>query len=1317
MQNSENTSDYQPESAHSQILDSYITTIEDSFRENCSQLKLINYGTGSGKTHQLFQAIYKTIESHPNTKIIGIYVAPLREHLCVPSSIINQYTDTGIPVYKLNSLEMKTTDEYIKLYKKCIYAIVENQKFWQLISKYNTNEKILENKQNLNKVKGVINRIEYFTRVDFGDEELNKSEITKARRELNKLFESFLEFLIKSQLAQETWPIECLRLMEIFFPLHLLQEKSGILMLTYDKFETSIPYFIHNGEKWVKKDDKLDKYIIQQTNNSKKFILALDEQEDGYQIMLYKKIDIISPDQLAINNALSSINREFSLLFSTHNNENREFLNFLDKNKGALRELQEYFDKNKDIDPKLQKFAPTYQRLILEEGNSINFLEQVVTIKKGLDKSMDEIVGILDNYEQENPIVLTFEMLARVLSKFENNRSLLIPQQLYNQISNELMSIFSYNNLYIYNIEPLKRLFLNRPSGGHVHIIEETIADNTSVAELIYAILVVRLQIKSIKDFLANVLDAEDSQSRSLDIWSKQIAKVQKASEENSSPNQLLKYLNRTYVYESYKSIINIKEISRYQNPKNNLIAQELREVSIGSTAILTSPEFKINSILNNNSNVIFLISATGGIFGDLSTSYDMRYLEDNLRNEYGKSSFRAMVEEEILLCEKIRIQRNTKRQITVDFFKESLSSFPNKKTQEVAERFENKILKDFINDCKNDRAWFSLYKIQELKSFIRFLFYLFEDESIQETIAFTQTLSWIKKLMMFWEKLHYADFLIEKSSDHPSIYYVNLNHQKYKSNVRIKIILYEASFNKHYLDQTTQKTYLDELVEEEGQKVFFISAYQSASKGLNPIIKNRNGEEKDFDSLVLLMDSYYTVMKPSLKKSQESEKATTLYHFALMKSIVNLGDSNLEIKDFNKYLNQPEAGAFREQQHQILLGKGILQVIGRSERRDFPTQVVKIFINEETRKNLVNFYRYLEQEEPDEVRKFSVNNYKVYLSVQQEEKKRAIKDYDNHVYDETDASLNFQNFREKMLNEIENFHQNQKAFAITKMWNALRDHIVFKDPGKYLKKLRELKLFPDDFIDSLFYHNTEQTEFTPYLAFVEEEGEHFQIISDSINGEKIYPYQKRLYPEYLKTNTQGYDLEGNEIALTEPSTNLIYRLYNELIPQPEIFNTYIPRPHFFYDVLYPSLTENFAERWIKDVLFKGKDWKIIKSIYGFEAFIDFNKYHKLYERFDLYYIKDNTLFCIDVKAWSQASGNRLSQKTLEKAQNKLDAIVSDYPEFKAVKGLLLNLQAKQEKNHQHSPNLFSGNLIYLDRYNIPVESDILKNFLFQKEK
>ncbi|ERT09079.1 hypothetical protein M595_0848 [Lyngbya aestuarii BL J] len=1303
-----------------QILNSYLNIIEKSFQENHSQFKLINYGTGSGKTHQLFEAMCQTIEKYPYIQTIGIYVAPLREHLSVPSQVKDKYQN--IPVYTINSLEMKTTDKYILLYKKWIPLILKNTKLWKQASLASFKDKVEEHKQKLKTAKGVINRLDYIKTIGLGDEEYNKSEITRAKRELNNALESFLEFYIKCELEKDNLSNECSELIKIFFPLYLLRDKSGILLLTYDKFETKIPYFIHNGKKWVKRNEHLDKYVVQNTNSSRKFILAFDEQEDGYQIMLKKKIDIISPEDMAINNALSSIYREFGLIFFNRNNSNRELLNFLDRNPGAFDEFQEHLEKGKILDPELQQYLSTYQKITFEEGSSIKFLQSLISISKGIEESLADIVAIFNNYDQETPIDFNFEMISRVLAKFENTRSLLIPQRLYNQIGNDLMNIFCYNNLYIYNIKALQKLYLSKASGGHVRIMEKTVSDKTSVAELIYVILAMRSQIGKTKKILANVLDADDSQSHALDIWSKQISKVQKADEENAtqSDRQKHQYLDRQYVYESNKPIINIKEISRYQNSKNNLIDSALLEVSIGSTAILTSPEYKMKSMLVNNANVIFSISATGGIYGDLTTSYDMSYMEDKLRRESGQSSFQAMSELEVDLCEEIRNYRQQHRHTTVGFFGKDWESFPNDQTKEVAERFESQILKDFIRSSQEEQnvSYLGDYKKQELCKFTRFLFYLFEDDDVQETIAFTQSLRWIKKLIEYCLAVNSSNFIFEKSSEHPSIYYVKVQHKKYSSEIRVKLILYRASFNKDYYDKDSNRTYLDELVEKEEEKIFFISAYQSASKGLNPIVKTQKGREKDFDSLVLLMDSYYTAVKSPSRKSKddEADKNTTLYHFALMKNIVNLSESNIEIKDFNEYLSKPEAAQFRAQQHQILLGKAIVQAIGRSERRYFDPQVIKIFINEETRKNLVIFYNYLQKQEPNEIDKLSVNNYEVYSRVLVEAQKRAIKNYEDHIYDEIDADLAFQKFRKTMLEEIELFHECKSNFDINKVWDRLRDPIVFKNPSEYLENLQKLELLPNEFIDSLFYIKSEDSEFTPYLASVEEEGKQFQIISDSIHGERIYPYQQRLYPEHLKANSQGYDLEGNKISINV-STNSIYQLYNKLIPQPDIFDSYIPRYCFFYDILYPSLTESFVERWIKDIIFQGKDWKTIKAYYGFEQLLDFKKYPQLYERFDLYYICNKVLFCIDVKAWSRASGNRLSKLAVNKSKEKLKTIAGYYPdpEFKAVKGLLLNLHASQEKIHQHDATLCSGNLIYFNFQNCPVESAILRNFLFQK--
>lgn len=1298
------------------IINSYSQTIEDSFKENRSQIKLINFGTGSGKTHALFQSMYETIKKYPTIQIIGVYVAPLREHLKIPVSLKESNPD--ISVYTINSLEMKTMVEFLDLYKKWIPSILKNKKVWCIdpkkypIEKIQENkDNIQENKDNLSKVRSVINRMEILNKIDFGDEKFSQYQLQIAKQDLDKLIGQFLEFLIKSQPDENSWIDECLKLVEIFYPLYLLRKKSGILMLTCDKFNTAVPYFKFNGETWVKKNLHLHEYVALHTSNTTKFILAFDEQEDSYQKMLNKMIDIISPQTLAINNALSSINREFSILFSNKSEENRKLLKFLDKNPSAYYEFEEYLEKNQTIDQKWIELAKIYQRLTFDEGNSPNFLKNMVKINQGFEKSLEEIASVFEVFESQKnkPITFDFEILHKVLSKFENNRTLLIPYDIYEKIGDDLMNIFSFNDLYIYNIEPLKKLFLTKRFSGHVCVTEQKTQKSTSLAELVYVIFAVRLQIKTIKKFLNNVLNAEDSQSRSLEIWSKH-SKIQKMSQEDLM--QKSNYLDRSYVYDSYKSITNIMEISRYQNPENNLISHELREVSIGSTSIRTSPEKTINTMVTG-SNVIFLISATGGILGDLSTSFDMSYLEDSLRDKKsGLSSFKTMTEQEIRLCEEIRNYRQSKRKITVDFFNEELKSYPNVKTQKVVERFDKLVLKCFIDSQTSDIGWFSIYKIQELKGFIRFLFYLFEDDSIQETFAFTQSLRWIKNLIRYCEFKKDRNYHFEQSQEHPAIYYVQVNHQRYKSNLRIKLILFDAKFNEHYTDKTVKRTYSDELHEKEGQKLFLISAYASASKGFNPIVTTKDGDEKDFDSLVLLMDSYYTKMRASKSKKEkekehEQDSGETFYHFALMKNLVS--GNPIEIKDFTKYLQKHEAKEFRQNQHQLLLGKGILQAIGRIERRDFSKQITKIFINEETRKNLVIFHKYLENEELDEVHKLSINNYEVYLRVKEEEKKHIISDYDDHVYDEIEAFLAFHQFRQTMLAEIENFHHSKNTFAITTAWDALRDSIAFKNPKDYLMKLKKTGLFPGDFIESLFYETTEQA-FTPYLASEDEDGEKFHIISDSINGKRIYPYYGRLYPEYLKTFDVEFDSEW--VVTPHHSTERICRLYRQLIPQPEIFKNYIPRPNFFYDVLYPSLTENFVEGWIKEVIFSGKE-----RSYGFEQLVDFKRYHKLYEKFDLYYLKGDELFCIDVKAWSMASGYRLSKETVQKTQDKLEAIISDYSDFSQVKGLLLNLHAAKEKNHKHSKNLFSGNLIFSDHQHFPVESSILKNFLFSKEK
>src|SRR5215216_1985990 len=184
------------ENPRSKIIDSYLTPINDSFQRKCAQIKLVNYGTGSGKTHQLFQAIYETIRNYRDLQIIGVYVAPLREHLQVPPEVREPYRE--IPTYKLHSLEMKTTDELLSNYKKWVPAILKNKDIWRKKDKKYSSEEIQENKNVLARVIGTINQIEYLKKANFGNKETNDKLLQDAIRHFDKLMEGFLEFFIKS---------------------------------------------------------------------------------------------------------------------------------------------------------------------------------------------------------------------------------------------------------------------------------------------------------------------------------------------------------------------------------------------------------------------------------------------------------------------------------------------------------------------------------------------------------------------------------------------------------------------------------------------------------------------------------------------------------------------------------------------------------------------------------------------------------------------------------------------------------------------------------------------------------------------------------------------------------------------------------------------------------------------------------------------------------------------------------------------------------------------------------------------------------------
>ena len=142
----------------SKITNIYLSTIQESLTGNHPAIKLINFGTGSGKTYQFFQSVFQTIRDNPDIQVIGLYVAPLREHLNIPPTLKMDYQD--IPAFIIYSQDWKTSEEFLKKYPHWIRAIRKNQKVWSSLTKAIGQEKANEAGGNLSKTLGAISDYE-----------------------------------------------------------------------------------------------------------------------------------------------------------------------------------------------------------------------------------------------------------------------------------------------------------------------------------------------------------------------------------------------------------------------------------------------------------------------------------------------------------------------------------------------------------------------------------------------------------------------------------------------------------------------------------------------------------------------------------------------------------------------------------------------------------------------------------------------------------------------------------------------------------------------------------------------------------------------------------------------------------------------------------------------------------------------------------------------------------------------------------------------------------------------------------------------------
>jgi hypothetical protein len=275
-----------------------------------------------------------------------------------------------------------------------------------------------------------------------------------------------------------------------------------------------------------------------------------------------------------------------------------------------------------------------------------------------------------------------------------------------------------------------------------------------------------------------------------------------------------------------------------------------------------------------------------------------------------------------------------------------------------------------------------------------------------------------------------------------------------------IRIILFDAALAK----KTDVRKYTQ--IDKPNLKIVFISAFQSASTGLNYFITYTGYNfEEDFERLVIINSPFYT----DIIKDPNSEDST-LYSNSNFLLLMKHYSSSLEIKklkDFSTNLIYAECYKLLMQEHSTEILKILLQTFGRTERKDsyivteiyLPDSLVNMsmllfnkFINDKRNKTVLasmslNCYKYKE---------FCLQRQKNYCF--NDDVKR--KEFENLIMDN---SYYLDSLVEEKVPIILKQAQTGDKNAI-KFNQAYRDSSSFSDPKKYIARLKETKLVKKDY-------------------------------------------------------------------------------------------------------------------------------------------------------------------------------------------------------------------------------------------------------------
>jgi hypothetical protein len=1084
-------------------------------------------------------------------------------------------------------------------------------------------------------------------------------------------------------------------------PVNLFIQQPGIIIATASKFASKpIEYFVEYSRLGMPslKHGKSENFFTWAAAREERFAILVDEEEEAYEYLFKALKQDLTNRDVDLHRVIYAFFHHFDLTgfsdYADYEGEAfaRKFFDASGPMLFSLKEIKESIlstaDLNEQIDrlgdlPCFSGFERAWLRILVLDffskhdiHNGFVRLKEKLKILETIKSFISETIKPWPDPDFSEHVFDVYRRLERI---FHDKKRILASVRTLNDLRDDLAYLFFNERLEVFEHEVLERIRII-PAIAH-HNLELTSSDalkeddsirrqrnSFSLGEFLrFVMLITRIMLKTPietppDDKKSRITDNQWSvlhrYRRKIGGWKIDKDALPKVTE--GAPDETL---SPETVFRRNKFALSIVE----DEASRQEYADDLRTMSIAATVLKRTPEDLLDTFLSSKrrankdlpGNIVYLISATGGLTGCWG-GFNIPYMTERLADVNG--IVLGATDNEMAFMLDFRNYRKAKRTINVtDFDRDNFLSRIN--PGEGYKRLEREILAEMEAPGLSHSVERNPYKLDELRYFSALLWRL-SGTAERSAIGFTQTVSKVKAVL---------DGLARRgcgvSADESIRGLYRFDPSVFGgSSESIRVIVYTASFAKEpgrivdgeyrpfledgEINEDSDESILEALVDERDQKLLFISGFRSASRGLSLTPKcnperggrDRRGElVKDFDVLMVAMTPYYD----GLYRVPDQ----TLVHMERLQAMLQRLYLDKRLPDYT-YQQMPAAiaeeheEAFRDEYYRKI-GRDMVQTFGRVERVEQSPTAQAILLNHEIVVELAHFHHL----EPEFHNRLSAVNHVVYEHVQGFVKRtRMFTDESQwHAYVGREI-VNGSSFLKASRRIYRGFRNN----ACRDAWARIRSPLMFTDPAAYIASLDPPPEGLSDkvwrnFVDYAFIPNVFPERYIvradnmvketpdPEMVFGEAvceyvRGTHGQLVfyGDLYHskGRRFDPVQ-RLVPPGLRSSPEfvevikglGFDFDS---------------MFKEFLPRAQFFNDYVKG--------------YFAELIMDRLLSRRSGIKIIDpSSHPHAA--------DIFERFDILVEGPERVIAIDLKNWSRRTDRLAGRRVREDAPRKSEIV------------------------------------------------------------